>query len=57
MYNAVVSKVAIYSTFDIRLRAVEVVERGIPRVHVASAYGIDRSTLYRWLENYTLSVL
>ena len=46
------SEVSIYSTFDIRLRAVEAVERGIPRVHVASAYGIDRSTLYRWLENY-----
>ena len=51
-YNAVVREVAIYSTFDIRLRAVEAVERGIPRVQVASAYGIDRSTLYRWLENY-----
>ena len=46
------SEVAIYSTFDIRLRAVEAVERGVPRVHVASAYGIDRSTLCRWIENY-----
>jgi transposase len=34
------------------LRAVEAVERGIPRIHVANAYGIDRSTLYHWLENY-----
>ena len=51
-YNSVLSEVSIYSPFDIRLRAVGAVERGIPRVQVASAYGIDRSTLYRWLENY-----
>jgi transposase len=24
----------------------------MPRIHVANAYGIDRSTLYRWLESY-----
>ena len=41
-----------YSTFEIRLRAVEAVERGISQGHVASAYGIDRTTLYRWLANY-----
>jgi transposase len=34
------------------LRAVEAVERGITRSQVANAYGIDRSTLYRWLVNY-----
>ena len=44
--------VTTYSTFDIRLRAVEAVKRGIPQRHVASAYGIDRTTLYRWLANY-----
>jgi len=46
------SEVFTYSTFDIRLRAVEAVGRGLPKSHVANAYGIERSTLYRWLENY-----
>jgi transposase len=44
--------VSTYSTFDIRLRAVEAVSRGLPKSQVALAYGIERSTLYRWLENY-----
>ena len=44
--------VNIYPTFDIRLRAVNAVERGIPKYKVALAYGIDRSTLYRWLYRY-----
>jgi transposase len=43
---------ALYSTFDIRLRAIEAVERGIPKSQVSSVFGIDRSTLYRWLEGY-----
>jgi len=43
---------AVYSTFDIRLRAVKAVEQGMPKVQVAIAYGIDRSTLYRWCDNY-----
>ena len=51
-YNTVMNDVATYSTFDVRLRAVEAVERGISRIQVARAYGIDRSTLYRWLEHY-----
>jgi len=42
-------EVSTYSTFDIRLRAVEAVGRGLPKSHVANAYGIERSTLYRWL--------
>jgi len=41
-----------YSTFDIRFRAIEAIERGLPKNQVALAYGIDRSTLYRWIENY-----
>jgi Transposase and inactivated derivatives len=44
--------IATYSTFDVRLRAVEAVERGTPKGKVADAYGVDRSTLYRWLESY-----
>jgi transposase len=46
------SEVSLYSTFEVRLRAVEAVQRGISRVDVSRAYGIDRSTLYRWLEHY-----
>jgi transposase len=46
------NEVSTYSSFDIRLRAVEAVGRGLPKSHVANAYGIERSTLYRWLENY-----
>ena len=41
-----------YSTFDIRVRAVEAVARGLPSGDVASAYGIDRTTLFRWTTKY-----
>ena len=36
--------VAFYSTFEVRLRAVEAVERGMPQGQVALTFGIDRST-------------
>jgi len=42
----------IFSTYEVRVRAVEAVQRGISKHHVASAYGIDRATLHRWLEKY-----
>ena len=45
------SEVTTYSTFDVRLRAFEAVERGILKGRVATAFGVDRSTLYRWLES------
>jgi len=49
---AVTHDVSAYSTYDIRLRSVEAIERGLlPKSQVALACGIDRSTLYRWLEN------
>jgi transposase len=38
-----------YSTFEIRVRAVEAVARGLPVGEVANAYGIDRTTLFRWI--------
>jgi transposase len=41
-----------YSTFDIRVRAVEAVERGLAVGQVAEAFNIDRSTLFRWVGNY-----
>ena len=41
-----------YSTFEIRVRAVEAVSRGLPMGDVADAYGIDRTTLFRWTTRY-----
>jgi transposase len=46
-------KEAIYSTYETRRRAVEAVERGVPKGKVAEAYGIDRGTLYRWMECFS----
>jgi transposase len=39
-----------FSTYEVRVRAVEAVQRGMPRCHVAAACGIDRTALYRRLE-------
>ena len=44
--------VAVYSTFDVRLRAIEAVAHGMSKGQVATAYGIDSTTLYHWLNNY-----
>lgn len=41
-----------YSTFDIRVRAVQAVLKGTPITHVAEAYQTDRSTIHRWLSRY-----
>ena len=41
-----------YSTLEIRVRAVEAVCRGLPVGDVADAYGIDRTTLFRWTTRY-----
>ena len=41
-----------FSTYEVRIRAVEAVQRGLPKHDVASAYGIDRVTLHRWLERF-----
>jgi transposase len=41
-----------YSTFDMRVRAVEAVVRGMPQTQVAKAFGVDRITLYRWVKRY-----
>ena len=42
-----------YSTFEIRVRAVEAVSRGLPVGEVADAYSIDRTTLFRWVTRHT----
>jgi transposase len=46
-----------YSTLDIRVRAVDAVSRGLPAGEVANAYGIDRATLFRWVNRFDESGL
>jgi len=38
-----------YSTLEVRVRAVNAVRDGVPVSQVARAYGVDRTTLHRWL--------
>ncbi len=44
-----------YSTYDLRVRAVQAVSRGIPVGQVASVFGVDRSTLSRWMVRYRVN--
>jgi transposase len=44
----------LYSTVEVRRRAVQALERGIGVTHVAEAYGVHRATLHRWLARYDL---
>src|SRR5262249_3142795 len=41
-----------YSTFEVRARAVAAAVDGNPIGKVAQAYGVDRTTLHRWLPRY-----
>lgn len=41
-----------YSTYEIRLRAVQAVHQGMSVQEVAKAYHTHRATVYRWLERY-----
>ncbi|MCI0422037.1 MAG: IS630 family transposase [Acidobacteria bacterium] len=41
-----------YSTFELRVRAVEAVHRGLAMVQVAEAFNVDRTTLFRWVQKY-----
>lgn len=41
-----------YSTLDVRIRAVEAVRNGMPVSQTASAYGVVRTTLHRWLARH-----
>jgi transposase len=38
-----------YSTMDVRVRAVEAVQKGLPVSQTATTFGVDRTTLHRWL--------
>jgi len=42
-----------YSTLEIRVRAVEAVERGLAVGQVANTFSVDRTTLFRWLRKYS----
>jgi len=41
-----------FSTYEVRVRAVEAVQRGMSKRQVALAFGVNRITLYRWLEKF-----
>jgi transposase len=41
-----------YSTLEMRARAVDAVVRGLPIGEVAEAYGVDRTTLFRWMTRH-----
>src|SRR5262245_4856104 len=40
------------STYEVRVRAVHAVLKGTAITQVAIAFGVDRSTLHRWLARY-----
>lgn len=44
--------VGVYSTCEMRTRAVEALERGMRVADVASAYRVDRTTLFRWRQRF-----
>jgi transposase len=41
-----------YSTVDVRVRAVEAVLNGMPVSQTATTFGVDRTTLHRWLTRH-----
>ena len=41
-----------YSTLEVRVRGVEAVSRGLPVGDVSYAYGVNRTTLFRWVRRY-----
>jgi len=41
-----------YSTLEVRIRGVQAVLAGTPITHVARAFGIDRTSIHRWLRRY-----
>lgn len=41
-----------YSTVDVRVRAVQAVRKGMPVSQTAITFGVDRTTLHRWLARH-----
>ena len=45
-------KVAKYSTYEMRVRAVQAVKNGQPVSQVAKSYQTNATTIYRWIKKY-----
>ena len=41
-----------YSTYELRVRAIDALIRGVPVGEVATAFGVDRTTVFRWHQRY-----
>ena len=41
-----------YSTLDVRVRAVDAVRNGMPVSQTATTFGVDRTTLHRWIARH-----
>lgn len=41
-----------HTDFDVRVRAVNAVKRGLPIGQVADTFDVDRATLFRWLQRF-----
>jgi transposase len=41
-----------YSTFDVRVRAVDAIQRGMQVTEVADAYRVERTTVFRWVRRH-----
>jgi transposase len=50
--EALIKYEATYSTYELRVRAVQAVHAGMPVTQVAQAYQVDRTTLHRWLARH-----
>jgi len=46
------SQGGLYSTLEVRRRAIQAVERGMAVAQVSAAYGVNRRTVHRWLNRY-----
>ena len=43
-----------YSTYEVRQRAIEAIQRGMGICLVAEVFGTDRTTIYRWMQRYQM---
>ena len=41
-----------HTDFDVRIRAINAVKRGLPTGQVADTFGVNRTTLFRWLQRF-----
>ena len=45
---------ASYSTYEVRQRAIDAIQRGMQISVVARVFGADRTTIFRWMQRYEL---